>query len=204
MRREKAWVWVMRYLLQDNPGSPVATQESSCRSRNAQPIPLQSHRQRKTAPKIGSSSVAVYDYRNRVYSAGLGRFLQTDPIRFEAGDGNLYRYVFNFPTIATDPFGKAVLVFTPSAAVGVLAVIGCILYPPCLKAIRSFLSAAAQVSKEVAEMCMRIRIRTCRFKAVQPRPFPTCVYTCSDGQEYVSPDEVPDGGCPETIWQPAG
>jgi RHS repeat-associated protein len=95
----------MRYLLQDNSGSPVATQESSCRSRNAQPIPVQSHRQRKTALKIGSSSVAVYDYRNRVYSATLGRFLQTDPIRFEAGDGNLYRYVFNSCLSQVDPSG---------------------------------------------------------------------------------------------------
>jgi RHS repeat-associated protein len=37
----------------------------------------------------------LYDYRNRVYSAELGRFLQTDPIRFDAGDVNLYRYVGN-------------------------------------------------------------------------------------------------------------
>jgi RHS repeat-associated protein len=37
------------------------------------------------------------DYRNRVYSAELGRFLQTDPIRFDAGDGNLYRYVEKDP-----------------------------------------------------------------------------------------------------------
>jgi RHS repeat-associated protein len=47
----------------------------------------------------------LYDYRNRVYSAELGRFLQTDPIRFEAGDGNLYRYVGNRSTMLTDPFG---------------------------------------------------------------------------------------------------
>jgi RHS repeat-associated protein len=37
------------------------------------------------------------DYRNRLYSAELGRFLQTDPIRFDAGDGNLYRYVEKDP-----------------------------------------------------------------------------------------------------------
>lgn len=28
----------------------------------------------------------LYDYRNRVYSAELGRFLQSDPIRFDVGD----------------------------------------------------------------------------------------------------------------------
>jgi RHS repeat-associated protein len=45
----------------------------------------------------------LYDYRNRVYSAELGRFLQTDPIRFDAGDGNLYRYVSNNPISSIDP-----------------------------------------------------------------------------------------------------
>jgi uncharacterized protein RhaS with RHS repeats len=48
-----------------------------------------------------------YDYRNRVYSATLGRFLQTDPIRFEAGDGNLYRYVTNNPAQWRDAEGLA-------------------------------------------------------------------------------------------------
>jgi RHS repeat-associated protein len=47
----------------------------------------------------------LYDYRNRVYSAELGRFLQTDPIRFDAGDGNLYRYVANNSTRWIDPNG---------------------------------------------------------------------------------------------------
>jgi RHS repeat-associated protein len=49
--------------------------------------------------------VGLYDYRNRVYSQELGRFLQIDPIRFEAGDVNLYRYVANNPINLWDPFG---------------------------------------------------------------------------------------------------
>ncbi|MGI8436473.1 MAG: RHS repeat-associated core domain-containing protein [Chthoniobacterales bacterium] len=49
--------------------------------------------------------IALYDYRNRIYSASLGRFLATDPIRFRAGDNNLYRYVRNDPLDATDPAG---------------------------------------------------------------------------------------------------
>jgi RHS repeat-associated protein len=52
------------------------------------------------------SQVGLYDYRNRVYSAQIGRFLQTDPIRFAAGDGNLYRYVGNNPALRIDPSGK--------------------------------------------------------------------------------------------------
>jgi len=49
--------------------------------------------------------VGLYDYRNRVYSAELGRFLQTDPIRFSAGDNNIYRYVGNRMLNAKDPKG---------------------------------------------------------------------------------------------------
>ena len=51
------------------------------------------------------SEIGLYDYRNRVYSAELGRFLQTDPIRFAAGDVNLYRYVANNPINLWDPLG---------------------------------------------------------------------------------------------------
>ncbi len=49
--------------------------------------------------------VGVYDYRNRIFSAALGRFLQTDPIRFQAGDMNLYRYVVNGSVKRRDPLG---------------------------------------------------------------------------------------------------
>ena len=47
----------------------------------------------------------LYDYRNRIYSADLGRFIQADPIRFDAGDVNIYRYVFNNPLRWVDPMG---------------------------------------------------------------------------------------------------
>lgn len=49
----------------------------------------------------------MYDYRNRIYVAGLGRFMQTDPIRFEGDATNLYRYVGNRVTEKTDPLGLA-------------------------------------------------------------------------------------------------
>jgi RHS repeat-associated protein len=51
------------------------------------------------------SQVGLYDYRNRVYSAQIGRFLQTDPIRFAAGDVNIYRYCGNEPANSVDPMG---------------------------------------------------------------------------------------------------
>ncbi len=49
--------------------------------------------------------IGLYDYRNRVYSSSLGRFLQVDPIGFDAGDNNLYRYALNNSVNITDPFG---------------------------------------------------------------------------------------------------
>ena len=43
--------------------------------------------------------------RARYYDAATGRWISKDPIGFEAGDANLYRYVGNGPTNATDPTG---------------------------------------------------------------------------------------------------
>jgi RHS repeat-associated protein len=51
------------------------------------------------------SDVALYDLRNRFYSPDFGRFLQSDPIRFDGGDINLYRYCGNSTTVYTDPAG---------------------------------------------------------------------------------------------------
>lgn len=51
------------------------------------------------------SQLGLYDYRNRIYSPVLGRFLQTDPIRFSAGDINIYCYVGNNSVNWTDSSG---------------------------------------------------------------------------------------------------
>jgi RHS repeat-associated protein len=59
------------------------------------------------------ADLGLYDYRNRFYSPSLGRFLQTDPIRFGAGDVNLYRYVGNWPTILLDPTGESLWMYLP-------------------------------------------------------------------------------------------
>jgi RHS repeat-associated protein len=47
-----------------------------------------------------------YYYRARYYDPGVGRFISEDPIEFDAGDPNLYRYVFNNPINLTDPSGN--------------------------------------------------------------------------------------------------
>jgi RHS repeat-associated protein len=46
-----------------------------------------------------------YNFRNREYRPSIGRWQTDDPIRYNAGDSNLYRYVRNEPTNATDPSG---------------------------------------------------------------------------------------------------
>lgn len=59
--------------------------------------------------------IGLYDFRNRVYSPSLGRFLQPDPINFNAGDINIYRYVFNNFINFTDPNGLECRVYSSNA-----------------------------------------------------------------------------------------
>lgn len=51
------------------------------------------------------SETGLFHYRARAFDPQTGRFLQEDPIWFEAGDLNVYRYVWNNPTNWTDPSG---------------------------------------------------------------------------------------------------
>src|SRR5581483_5579339 len=44
--------------------------------------------------------------RARYYDASTGRWVSQDPMGFDAGDSNLYRYVYNRPTLHSDPSGK--------------------------------------------------------------------------------------------------
>ncbi len=47
----------------------------------------------------------LYFYRARYYDPNIGRFLQTDPVGYNAGDLSLYRYCNNNPTNVRDPYG---------------------------------------------------------------------------------------------------
>jgi RHS repeat-associated protein len=51
------------------------------------------------------SSLGLYDYRHRIYSPSLGRFLQMDPLGFASGDVNLYVYCLNSAVLFVDPWG---------------------------------------------------------------------------------------------------
>ena len=48
----------------------------------------------------------LYHFRHRDYSPTLGRWTSMDPLRYAAGDVNLYRYVGNTPTTFLDPSGN--------------------------------------------------------------------------------------------------
>jgi RHS repeat-associated protein len=59
---------------------------------------------RYTGARIDAETNGLYDFRARVYSPVLGRFLQADPIGTKGGF-NLYGYVGNDPLDSIDPSG---------------------------------------------------------------------------------------------------
>ena len=59
----------------------------------------------------------LYYYRSRTYEPHVGRFLQNDPLGFEAADVNLFRYVFNSAPNASDPTGMVTLEYVYLGAI---------------------------------------------------------------------------------------
>ncbi|MBA4137241.1 MAG: hypothetical protein C0518_08000 [Opitutus sp.] len=51
------------------------------------------------------ADLALHNFKARFYHHDLGRFLQQDPLRFDAGDLNLYRYAGNNTLNRVDPNG---------------------------------------------------------------------------------------------------
>ena len=75
-----------------------------------------------------------YDHA-RWYASSVGRFLILDPKGFAAGDTNIFRYVGNDPTAATDPGGEdggITLLGLGLVGLGLLCAGGCSTTPPPL------------------------------------------------------------------------
>ncbi len=51
------------------------------------------------------ATTGLYYFRNRDLTPELGRWIEVDPLRFAAGDTDLYRNLGNRPTSCTDPSG---------------------------------------------------------------------------------------------------
>lgn len=62
----------------------------------------------------------LYNYRARYYDPVAGRFISPDPIRFESGDLNLFRYVGNNPVNFIDPTGQEILTLI---GIGIVAIV---------------------------------------------------------------------------------
>ena len=52
-------------------------------------------------------SVGLNEHRSRYYSVNIARWINTDPIRFNSGEKNLYNYCSNSPVNSNDPTGLA-------------------------------------------------------------------------------------------------
>jgi RHS repeat-associated protein len=132
--------------------------------------------------------IGIYDYRNRIYSPELGRFLQTDPIRFDAGDVNLYRYVSNNPMNWVDPDGRA-LVLAPIAGAFLIAAVQAAVVSAVVTAI-----VWAAVNCKV----VRKRVNLCDDECfVECNNGWTFIFPCG-GKGVGSPVDPPSGIDPDT------
>jgi RHS repeat-associated protein len=90
------------------------------------------HRARYLDPATPGDLLFVGIRRNAYYNRAryldptTGRWTTQDPLGFAAGDANLYRYVGNRATLATDPSGN--LIFVPVLIIGGLLVGGSAAY----------------------------------------------------------------------------
>ena len=102
-----------RYLHADNQGNIIGTTNASAAVLNTSSYDPYGNRQNSNAAyasrfgytgQIELPDVELKYYKARFYTPVLGRFLQSDPIRYQAGM-NLYGYVLGDPVNFNDPLG---------------------------------------------------------------------------------------------------
>lgn len=106
-----------------------------------------------------------------MYSPTLGRFITKDPIGFQAGDVNLYRFVGNNPANFVDPSGLAEL---PSVVVGAKRIDG-----------TNTSLGGISISTTTTDKNLRRKIKFIQFVQINARLDCTYFKTCEGVSMYV-------------------
>jgi len=93
------WTVVERYVYDPYGETTVYDAEWSTNPQSPIPNPF------RYCGYFFDGETSLYNVRWRIYHSTLSTWLTRDPLLYSAGDPNLYRYVSNLPTRATDPFG---------------------------------------------------------------------------------------------------
>jgi RHS repeat-associated protein len=102
-------------------------------------------------------ALGIYYVNARWYDPASGKFISLDPLKFHAGDTNLYRYVQNSPTSMTDPTGRiAFAIPVAYYALGVAAAAATAVYAHYLLSVAN--EQRNQLARYFDELQSRMRI----------------------------------------------